>query len=195
MAEILNKIVDESAMEVRFACDLQACHGACCTMRGVRGAPLRDSEVKEITRWYPAIRSLLPRQHIDVIETDGLVQGSPGDFSTTCVDEQACVFVYYEGPVAKCAFERAFHEGRIPWRKPISCHLFPVRVHDGTLEELRFEYIPECRPALHRGMEQNIFLSDFLQDSLTRAFGPEWYEAFRQRSEDLRRRRTSPLTA
>jgi hypothetical protein len=86
--------------------------------------------------------------------------------------------VYYEHGVARCSFEKAFLNGEIAWRKPQSCHLFPIRVDDGARTRLRYEFLAECSPALERGDREGVYLSDFLEPALTRAFGKEWYGEF-----------------
>jgi hypothetical protein len=195
MLRINDILVDEAIADVPFACDLAACKGACCTMPGSRGAPLLDSEIDEITRWYPRIMHMLPAEHISAIERDGLYGGIPGDYATACVDDRACVFVFPENGVASCAFERAHQQGVIPWRKPLSCHLFPVRVRRQTPEFLEYESIPECVSGLRHGAERRTFLDQFLCESLTRAYGPEWVEQLQRvcaRLRDLRDRSSLP---
>lgn len=167
--------VDESVVETHFACDLLKCKGACCTFPGGRGAPLRDDEVQEIVTWYPAIESMLPELHKKTIAEHGLIEGERGMLATQCVDGKACVFVYYEGEIAKCAFEKAFQEGKIPWRKPISCHLFPIRMQYSA-NKMQYEYFHECEPALERGKNENIPLYKFVQEPLRRALGNTWTE-------------------
>ena len=168
--------VDPSVTGTKFACDLNACKGACCTFPGGRGAPLNDEEILEIERLYPVIKQYLPSEHLSVIEQHGLVDGEPGNYATQCVDGKACVFVYYEGAIAKCAFERAYVEQKTSWQKPLSCHLFPVRIRkDG--KEIHYEYFSECHPALDRGEKENITLSKFVSAPLERAFGPSFTAA------------------
>ena len=177
---------------VRFACDLHRCRGACCTMPGARGAPLREEELEEIEKAYPTVRKHLSFRHKDTIEERGLVQGRKGDYTTQVVQNQACVFAFFENGIAQCAFERAYQNNEIGWRKPISCHLFPIRVSPGAPERLRFESIAECQPAIERGMKERIWLTEFLRDSLTRAFGENWYEEFETYCET---RRNGELTS
>jgi hypothetical protein len=179
-------IIAENIAGVRFACDLVNCKGACCTMPGARGAPLREDEIAEIEKAYPIARKYLTFRHKDIIEERGLVQGRKGDYTTQVVGNQACVFAFFEDGIAKCSFEKAFQNNEIGWRKPISCHLFPIRVSQGIPETIRFESIEECRPAVERGINESIWLSDFLKDSLTRAYGAEWYEEFRKTCEERR---------
>jgi len=162
------------------------CKGACCTMPGARGAPLREEELEEIEKAYPTVRKYLSFRHKDTIEERGLVQGRKGDYTTQVVQNQACVFAFFENGIAKCAFEKGYQNNEIGWRKPISCHLFPIRVGPGMPERLRFESIAECQPAIERGTKERIWLSEFLRDSLTRTFGENWYEEFRKYCETRR---------
>jgi len=171
-------LIDSQIPRVRFACDLARCRGACCTMPGYRGAPLQESELEEIEKAYPVIKKYLSIQHRDVIEERGLFQGRRGDHMTQVVEGRACVFVTFEDGIAKCAFEKAYVRDEIAWRKPISCHLFPIRVEAGVPERLRYEQISQCEPALGQGEREKLPLVDFLKSSLTRAYGEEWYAEF-----------------
>ena len=181
--------VHESVAETKFACDLEACKGACCTFPGGRGAPLQDDEVAEIEKVFPLIQSILPPEHRTAIARHGLVDGSSGNYATQCVEGKACVFVYYDNGIAKCSFEKAFLEKKIQWRKPLSCHLFPIRMaRDARLpasqqvepggqgSEIHYEYFSECAPALERGRKEDIALHRFISEPLQRAFGKEFTE-------------------
>jgi len=176
--------IDPKVPEIRFACDLLACKGACCTLKGGRGAPLTDDEVDEIYAAYPVVRKYLPAEHLRWVREHGLVEGGPGSYATECKDEGACVFVFYENGVAKCSFEKAYLNGEIQWRKPVSCHLFPLRARKGSTPELRFEYIHECEPALARGARENIHLFRFLKDVIERKYGAAWYARFMMECEN-----------
>lgn len=171
-------LIDTNIPSARFACDLPLCKGACCTMPGPGGAPLLDEELEEIEKAYPIVKKYLSFRHKDTIEERGLVQGRRGDYTTQVVDRRACAFATFENDIALCVFEKAHTNNEISWRKPLSCHLFPLRVAPGVPEQLRFEYIVECRPAIDRGVRENIPLSEFLRTSLVRAYGEEWYEEF-----------------
>ncbi len=175
--------VDPKVPQMHFACDLGMCKGACCTLKGGRGAPVTDEEVEEIYRAYPVVKKYLPAEHTKWIRDHGLVEGEPGRYATQCKDEQACVFVFYESGIAKCSFEKGFINGEIPWRKPTSCHLFPLRTGNGIGSELRFEYLNECEPAFTKGIRENVPLFKFLKDVLVREYGVEWYERFETECE------------
>jgi hypothetical protein len=186
MFEVRQAKIDERIAQIKFACDIVACKGACCTLPGGKGAPLLDSEIRDVEEAFPIVKSLLPKSHLDAIARMGLYEGEPGSYTTTCYDNRACVFVLYETGIARCAFERAFKEGKSQWRKPLSCHLFPIRVDGETPGKLRYEWRGECEPALKRGDAERIFLNDFLRDALIRAYGTEWYEEFKKACEDRR---------
>jgi hypothetical protein len=170
-----NAIIEDDVRDARFACDIELCRGACCCIEGGRGAPLTDDEVLEIQRAYPAVRDMLPADHRATLERDGLVEGRPGEFATTCVDGRACAFAVFDAGIARCSFERAYLDGRISWRKPLSCHLFPIRVRRIAHDALRYEQIPECIAGRARGKRESIRLTTFLREPLLRAYGDRWY--------------------
>jgi hypothetical protein len=169
-------LIDRSIAVEHFACDLARCKGACCTLPGGRGAPLEDAEVDEIRRAYPAAAKYLSAEHLDAIARDGMVEGTGGSFATVCVDDRACVFVYYEDGIARCSLEKAWIEGATTWRKPLSCHLFPLRVSPGKPSHVRYEQISECRPGRMLGTREGVPLFVFLKEALERRFGMKWYK-------------------
>jgi hypothetical protein len=178
MNVIDNTEFDDSIVRLQFACNLRACKGACCTLHGGTGAPLLDEEIRTIEESFPLVKKYLPAEHLRTIERVGLYEGSPGTYTTVCIDHRACVFVFYEDGIAHCAFERAHHDGILSWYKPISCHLFPLRLDRFFTDHLRYEKIDECAPALERGRNERIALSDFLSEPLKRIYGTDWYERF-----------------
>ncbi len=135
-----------------------------------------DEEVDELTKALPVVRKYLSSEHIAAIERSGVVEGEPGEFVTACVEQRACVFVTYDDGIAKCSIERAYFNGELSWRKPLSCHLFPLRIDRGLRNQVRFEYFSECQPALEHGQETNTPLSLFVKDALIRAYGAAWYQ-------------------
>jgi len=180
MVEIGKTIIDDMIPRMKFACNLSLCKGACCTIAGGTGAPLLDDELEQIDQAFPIIKSSLPKEHLESIAQFGLYEGSAGSYATMCFNNRACVFVLYENGGARCAFEKAYFEGTLKWRKPLSCHLFPIRVSRGRTDFLRYERIIECSDALIRGENEYIFLCTFLKEPLIRAFGLAWYEDFQR---------------
>ncbi len=169
-------LVDASVVGATFCCDLEACAGACCTLEGGRGAPLDDAEVPLLHEAFEFAREYLRPISIEAIEARGLVDGVPGDHATRCIDRRECVLVYFDNGIARCSLERAYLDGKTAWRKPLSCHLFPLRVRRFGQEILRYEQIQECRSGRERGAAQNVPLHRFLKEALSRAFGKSWFD-------------------
>ncbi len=181
--------VDPAVVTAQFCCDLKACAGACCCLEGGRGAPLEDAEVPFLRESYAAVKDYLPARNREVLEQIGPVEGESGNYATVCVDHKECVFVYFDQGIAKCSVERAFEEGRITWRKPISCHLFPVRVRHSGQQVIRYEQISECRSGRTNGANRGVHLLDFLKEALIRRFGERWYTELKRQGD----RTTGPL--
>lgn len=182
---ISETVVDRAVMSAEFSCDVQQCKGACCTLEGGRGAPLENDEVLEIVKAYPIVKRYLDEKNIRTIEANGLYDGSPGDFATMCIEQRDCVFVYRDEGIAKCSFEKAFLAGEIDWQKPISCHLFPIRVRNTGQQVMRYEVIDECTAGRTKGTAEQISLHEFLKSPLIRRFGEPWYKKFREHCEAL----------
>ncbi len=167
--------VEGSLTERKFACDLLKCKGACCSLPGGRGAPLLDLEIPEIEGVLTEVLPLLSEEKRKLIEKSGFYEGPRGDYATTCVDDEDCVFVYRENGIAKCAIEKAFNNGKVGFRKPISCHLYPIRVGRFGGDILRYHELAECRPAVTKGESENVGVIEFLRSALTRLYGEEWF--------------------
>jgi hypothetical protein len=168
--------VDDQIGSVRFLCDVNSCKGACCTSPGGRGAPITSEEKEEIAKAYPSIIRYLPDAHKRAVERVGLCEGPVGNLATPCLNNAACVFVHYVNGIAKCAFETAYLANEIAWRKPLSCHLFPIRMHPSG-KKIYYEFFEECHPALKLGSVKDAKLQHVLRDPLERAFGKSWTDA------------------
>lgn len=175
MIVIDNILVDEQVLNTPFLCDLTACRGACCTMKGGAGAPLLDDEVQMVHDAVLPASKYLATRSLEALAADNPVVGTQGDYTTLCIDDADCVFVFYEQGIAKCAIERAHANGETSFRKPLSCHLFPARVADFGGPYIYYEEIPECRPALAHGRATGVTAFEMLKEPLERAFGEEWY--------------------
>lgn len=180
-------LVSDDLLDAPFCCNLGACHGACC-VQGDSGAPLEAEERATLEDLLPKVRSYLRPEGLEVIDEKGVWEevGEDG-YATTCVDGAECVFVTYDGPVAKCALHKAYAAGRINFPKPVSCHLFPVRLEKlGGLDALNYERVGICSPAVKHGRRRGVALYDFLREPLIRKYGSAWYEAFREACETRR---------
>lgn len=171
-------VVEGAVAQTSFSCDVEKCRGACCSLEGGRGAPLEDDEILEIEKAFPRVIQYLSTRSLRAIETSGMYEGVRGDFATTCINDRECVFAYFEDGIARCAFERAYGDGKSDWRKPLSCHLFPVRIRSFGRDVVRYEEIDECHPGRVRGSEKEVPLHEFLREPLVRKYGQEWYEEF-----------------
>ena len=168
-------LVRDEIVETPFSCDLKKCKGACCTLESELGAPVNKTEIDEIRKILPIVKKYLTQTNIDEIEEYGFYEIKDDEIMITSVNNHDCVFSFLDNGIAKCAIERAYFDGKVEFRKPISCHLFPIRVTDFSGDVLRYEKFSECAPALEKGKEDNITIFEFCKDSLTRLYGEDWY--------------------
>ncbi len=186
---IQHTLLSDDIAHVRFACDISRCKGACCVV-GDAGAPVSKKEVIVLKKAYSQLKERISAEARNTVSTKGLVQES-GDqkFELTCVPSGECVFVQYtDTGVATCAIQNAFYEGKFGWEKPISCHLYPLRIKKvGGIEWINYEYIPTlCSVACERAEKEGIYLADFLKKPLIRRYGESWYKEFIAACEHIR---------
>jgi len=177
MIEIGKTLISTELLEEHFVCDLNKCKGECC-IAGDYGAPLDKSELKEIEKYYPIVKPLLQKKGIKSIEEQGLyVKDDEGDWVTPLINgNEECAFTIFEDGIAKCSFEKAYNNGQIPWKKPISCHLYPVRIKKiKNYDALNYDRWDVCAPACKLGKSLKVPVFQFLKESLTRKYGEEWY--------------------
>ncbi len=174
--EIDGTLINNDIVDIKFSCDLEKCKGACCTMESEYGAPLKEDEIYEIRKNLPVILDYLPAEHAEAIRKEDFWEKKFDQLMTKSINDRECVFVYYDGDIAKCGIEKAFFDGKVDFRKPISCHLFPIRIsnHGGNI--LRFEHYSECEPAIINGIEKNISTAEFCKDAIIRFFDKDWFE-------------------
>ena len=175
MYSIDNILIDEDIISSCFTCNLDKCKGACCTFPGEFGAPLQDSEIGIISQNLDSAEEYLGRRSLTILKDEGFFEGEKGSYTTMCIKKKDCVFVYYQDKIAKCALEKAYFEGKSEFRKPLSCHLFPIRDAKFGNDYLYFEKINECIPGVHLGNVEQTRLYVFLKDAIVRAKGEEWY--------------------
>lgn len=171
-------LVSEDIITTKFHCHLSECKGACCTFKGEYGAPLLNNEIELVEASKEAAAEYLSERSIGVLKKKGFYEGKADNYSTICIEETDCVFVFYEGDIAKCALEKAYLDGKTKFRKPLSCHLFPIRVSNFGGDYLYYSKFPECDPALAHGEEQGIHIYESVKEALIRAYGEEWFTFF-----------------
>ena len=168
-------LVRDEIVEIPFSCDLKKCKGACCTLESELGAPVKKEEIEEIEKILPIVKNYLTQTNIDEIEENGFYEVKDDEMMIASVNNRDCVFSFFDNGIAKCAIERAYFDGKVNFRKPISCHLFPIRVSDFSGDVLRYEKFSECAPALEKGKGENITIAEFCKDSLIILYGEDWY--------------------
>lgn len=186
MVAIDNVLVSDELIEKQFVCDLHRCKGGCCE-QGDAGAPLEEEELDLVVEVYEKIRPYLTPAAIAEIEKKGkYVYNKEFGWVTPTLgdDKEICVYGKRdEKGVIQCAFEQAYDDGIIDWKKPISCHLFPVIVQRGKGGSDRVNYEPReklCNPACGLGKKLQVPVYMFLKDALVRKFGEDFYEALDQ---------------
>ena len=178
MLQIQDTIISFDVLEETFVCDLSVCKGICC-VEGESGAPVEESEIACLEKALPAIWNDLSPAAKKVIETQGLVyRDAGGEYVTSIVDGKDCVFTCYdEKRICRCAIEKAFREGKIDFYKPVSCHLYPVRVRQyNGFRTVNYHRWKVCEAAVSLGKKQGVKVWQFLKEPLIRKFGEEWYE-------------------
>lgn len=177
MFQIQNTLVSLDLAERFFCCDLDECKGVCC-IEGDAGAPVTDAEAAEIERVLPEIwDDMIPGGRREVEENGVSYIDEEGDRVTAIVDGGNCAFTCYApGGICLCAIEKARREGRIAFRKPASCYLYPVRLTEyPTFTAVNYHRWKICRGAEANGRRLGIRLFEFLKEPLTERFGADWY--------------------
>lgn len=157
-------------------------------MVGDAGAPVAENELLHLEQAFELLKDELHPEALKTVKKQGIVQQSKHGLELSCRENEECIFVIYDDGVAYCAIQKAFLEGRIEWEKPISCHLYPIRLKKvGETEYANFEYINKlCSAACLKGEKENIYLSEFLKEPLVRRYGKDWYDEFEERCKEMR---------
>ncbi len=182
MIAIDNVLVTDQLVEENFVCDLVKCKGGCC-VDGDAGAPLENEERKNIDEVYDAVKPYLNAQSIAEIERQGkYVYDDEFGWTTPAINGGVCVYGITDMyGIVKCGIEQAYNDGKVQWKKPISCHLFPVRIEqssDGKIDYVNYEPRETlCKPACKLGNKLKVPVYQFLKEPLIRKYGTNFYEA------------------
>ncbi|MDD3787804.1 MAG: DUF3109 family protein [Petrimonas sp.] len=178
MIQIQNALLSDEIFEENFICDLCKCKGQCC-VDGESGAPLTQEEYEAIKEILPEIwndlsqaaRELIAKQGIAYVDTDG-------ELVTSIINGEECVFTYFDAEgICKCAIDNAYREGHIDVQKPISCHLYPIRIKEySDFTAVNYHRWSVCKPAVKLGKKEGVKIYEFLKEPLIRKFGVEWYD-------------------
>jgi hypothetical protein len=188
MFQLGKTIVSEEILERDFVCNLSACKGNCC-IDGDAGAPLSADETKIMEEIYPKVKPYLRPEGIAAIEAQGTwVKGEDGDFETTLIEGKDCAYVIFDGATALCGIEQAYNEGVVSWKKPVSCHLYPIRVKDfSEFTAVNYDKWDICNDACTLGKELQVPVYKFVKEALVRKFGEDWYLELEKVALDLKK--------
>jgi len=187
MLEIDDKLISLDILDVKFSCDLKHCKGNCC-IYGDGGAPLEEEEIDFIQKNYDIIQKYMEEQGRIAIKGQGFYTiDSDGDKVTPLVNNAACAYITYENDIALCAIEKAFSEGEINFQKPISCHLYPIRLTKyAKFTAVNYHKWDICKSALKKGKQENTPIYKSLEKPIIRKFGKEFYEQLKYAGENLK---------
>ncbi|MXV14447.1 DUF3109 family protein [Hufsiella ginkgonis] len=178
MIEVQHTLVHEDVVSENFVCNLDKCKGACC-VEGDSGAPLEKSELRVLEEIYPLVKPYMTKKGIETVEEAGTwVKDFEGDYTTPCVDgHKECAYVTWVHGISKCAIEIAYEEGKVGWKKPISCHLYPIRITAyPEFDVLHYDRWNICSPACSFGNSLKVPVYKFLKEPLIRKYGQDWYK-------------------
>ncbi|WP_010249907.1 DUF3109 family protein [Myroides injenensis] len=176
MFQIGKTIVSEEVLEKEFVCNLSACKGQCC-IDGDAGAPVEEAEVDIMNEIYDKVKPFLRPEGIEAIASQGTtIIGEDGEYETPLIEGGECAYVIYENQMALCGIEKAYNEGLIDWKKPISCHLYPIRIKEfSSFSAVNYDKWHICSDACVLGKELQVPVYKFLKAPLIRKYGEDWY--------------------
>ena len=176
MFQIGKTLISEEILENDFVCNLNACKGACC-VDGDSGAPLEEHETEVLVDIFTDVKPFLRKEGIAAIEEQGaFVKGYDGEWETPLVNNSECAYVIFDNNIAKCGLEEAYNQGKTKWKKPISCHMYPVRIREySEFIGVNYHKWEICDPACSLGNELKVPIYKFVKEALIRKFGDKWY--------------------
>ncbi|CAM1344032.1 DUF3109 family protein [Tenacibaculum amylolyticum] len=178
MFQLGKTIVSEDIIQKEFVCNLSTCKGACC-IEGSAGAPLEENEVAILEEVYDKVKPFLRKEGIRAIEQQGTsITSDFGELETPLIEGEECAYVIFdEKGTALCGIEEAYNKQLIDWKKPISCHLYPIRVKDySEFAAVNYHKWEICDDACSLGKELQVPVYKFVKEALVRKFGQNWYD-------------------
>jgi len=177
MISLENILISDELKEVFFCCDLEKCKGVCC-VEGDAGAPLEEEEIGLLDEYIGEIKPFMTTEGIAEIGQTGVFDyDAAGNYVTPLIRHRECAYICFEDNIARCAIEVAFQQGKIPFPKPLSCHLYPVRISSTAVgEAVNYHHWHICETALIKGLSDHLHLYLFLKEALIRKFGEDWYK-------------------
>jgi hypothetical protein len=181
MIAVENTLVSDDILKEAFVCDLNRCKGACC-VAGDAGAPLIPDELEILEQSFKEIRPFLSAEGVKAIESQGkFVVDEEGEYTTPLIDGNECAYAVFENGTASCGIEQAFLQGKISFRKPISCHLYPIRIteYEG-FDAVNYHKWDICSDACSLGKQLKVPVYSFLKEPIIRKYGKSYYRQLEQ---------------
>lgn len=179
MIEVGKTIVSRDVFKKEFVCNLSACKGECC-VAGDAGAPLLDDEKDILESVYPLVKPYMRKEGIESVNLNGtsVFDKKDNEYETPLIDGAECAFVIYdEEGTSLCSIEKAYNDGKIDWQKPISCHLYPIRIKSyKAFDAINYDKWDICSDACTLGEELGVPVYRFLKEPLIRKYGEDWYK-------------------
>ena len=177
MIAIENTIVSDEILKEAFVCDLKKCKGECC-VAGDSGAPLEEKELKILEEIYPLVSPFLSEAgNLTIMQQGTHVVDEDGDYVTPLINGGECAFTIFENGIACCGIEKAYNAGQISFKKPISCHLYPIRIstHKG-FDAVNYHKWEVCSDACDLGKQLKVPVFRFLKEPIIRKYGPSYFK-------------------
>ena len=189
MLRIADVIFSPDVWEKKFLCDLPKCLGICCHY-GDSGAPLGDGEKEILDEIWPAVKPFLRKKGIEVIEKTGTSMiDTDGDRVTPLINNEECAYTILKDNIFMCGIEKACNKGKVKFQKPISCHLFPLKIKQFSgFRAVNYQELPICKSALKYGSTKEIYVYEFLKVPLIRALGKDIYHELCIAARELRKK-------
>lgn len=187
MLQIDNTLISLDVLEKKFVCELGACKGACC-VEGDSGAPLEEHEIAQIEQAYETVKKHMTPEGIKAVEEQGTwIIDSDGDKVTPLINNLECAYTYKdENGVIFCAIEKAFLNKEIGFHKPLSCHLYPIRITKyRDYDAVNYERNKLCIPARVNGEKLGVPIYKFVKEPLIRKYGKDWYEQLAVAADEI----------
>ncbi|MDB0600985.1 DUF3109 family protein [Tenacibaculum maritimum] len=187
MFQLGKTIISEDIIKKDFVCNLSACKGACC-IDGDAGAPLEKEETDILEKIYPKVKPFLRKEGVRAIEEQGTwITSDFGELETPLIGDADCAYVIFDDKnTALCAIEEAYNQGIIDWKKPISCHLYPIRIQNYTeFSAVNYNKWKICNDACSLGKELQIPIYKFVKQALIRKFGQNWYDQLEKEADKI----------
>jgi hypothetical protein len=176
MIAVENTLVSDDVLKEAFVCDLTKCKGECC-IAGDSGAPLEEKELNILEEIYGEVKPFLSQKGVAALDQQGrYVKDEEGEYTTPLIDGGECAYTIFENGIAACGIEKAYRAGKISFRKPVSCHLYPIRVtaYDG-FEAVNYHRWEICSDACSLGKSLKVPVYSFLKEPIIRKYGEEYF--------------------